>query len=417
MISWMIAFAIHSTLWCSIAWLVLRLRPTTGARVRETIWHTALLASFVTPTISSLTSSPTAWQLPILPAAIAAAERGHGEGVEGEHRGGTALAARHSDGGESAHEDGVVLDSTASTWPSTLGWTWVAIASILVLGYGMRLRALQLRLQRRNQVDDPRVLRTLGRMSQKAGLRTAPELTESDELGSPIAIGMGTRREICVPTRALQELDGEELEALLGHELAHHMRRDALRLNVMNTLQAVFFFQPLFRVAARDLQFAAEEQCDAWAANQLDDRFAMATCLTEVATWVLARDRRMPAPCMGRHRSQLAMRVHRLTDSNQAIGAPSRTWRTISSLAVVIVGSLLAPTVISADAAQEAHNRPSTESHRDGGHGEVKTVRTEHGNRERRSSEHDGEGRSSEHGDRERREEHRSSESREHRWQ
>jgi beta-lactamase regulating signal transducer with metallopeptidase domain len=148
----------------------------------------------------------------------------------------------------------------------------------------------------------------------------------------------------------------------------------------------VFFFQPLFRVAARDIQFAAEEQCDAWAANQLDDRFAMATCLTEVASWVLARDRRMPAPCMGRHRSQLAMRVHRLTDSDQAIGAPSRSWRTISSLAVVVVGSLLAPAVTSADAnaGQEEHSRPTTESHHNREHGDRESARDEHGARERR---------------------------------
>lgn len=394
MISWMIAFAIHSTLWCGLAWLLLRLRPTTRARVRETIWHTALIASFVTPTVSSLTTSPAAWQLQILPTATTAnlgrETLGHEEGREGDHNDGAAMATANS------------------AWPTTVGWVWGSIASILVLGYAMRLRAMHDRLDKRQQVDDPRVLATLSRMSQKAGLAEAPELTESDELGSPIALGIGNQREICVPTRALQELDGEELEALLGHELAHHMRRDALRLNVMNALQAVFFFQPLLRVAARDVQFAAEEQCDAWAANQLNDRFAMATCLTEVATWVLARDRRMPAPCMGRHCSQLAQRVHRLTESDRAIGVPSRSMRAISSFAVVVVGSLLAPTVTSADAnvTQGEHVRPRTESHGRGEGGRREHRSREHGGRD--TSEHGNqERRDSEHGGRERRREHR----------
>ena len=49
---------------------------------------------------------------------------------------------------------------------------------------------------------------------------------------SPVALGVGTRREICVPVRAFHELDEGELRALLGHEVAHHLRvvRDGVEL-------------------------------------------------------------------------------------------------------------------------------------------------------------------------------------------
>ena len=50
------------------------------------------------------------------------------------------------------------------------------------------------------------------------------------------------------------------------------MRRDPLRLALSHLLQAVFFFQPLYRVAHRQLHLAAEEQCDAWGASHLEDR-------------------------------------------------------------------------------------------------------------------------------------------------
>ena len=50
MMEWLIAFLVHSTLWCGLAWLWLCLRPNSHARVRETIWYTAIAASFITPT-------------------------------------------------------------------------------------------------------------------------------------------------------------------------------------------------------------------------------------------------------------------------------------------------------------------------------------------------------------------------------
>ena len=89
-----------------------------------------------------------------------------------------------------------------------------------------------------------------------------------------------------------------------------------MRLLGLNLLQAVFFFQPLFRVACRQLHLAAEEQCDAWGASHLEDRLAMARCLTEVAAWVLPQDRRLLVAGMARRRSQLGVRVERLMDDS-----------------------------------------------------------------------------------------------------
>ena len=62
---WLVAFLVHGTLWCGVAWLFLRLFPKARARVRETIWHTAIAASLITPTVHSLTSPDSAvWRAP-----------------------------------------------------------------------------------------------------------------------------------------------------------------------------------------------------------------------------------------------------------------------------------------------------------------------------------------------------------------
>ena len=231
------------------------------------------------------------------------------------------------------------------TWQGLANWSWLAIAAGLVLCYVGRLEALRRRLRQREIVQDPHASRALEELSRRAGLHKAPRLTESDHLGSPIALGFGERREICVPSRALHELDQGELSALLGHEVAHHLRRDTLRLGVLNTLQAVFFFQPLFRLAGREVHFAAEEQCDDWAAGQLEDRFAMASCLAEVAAWVVRQDRHIPVPCMGRRRSQLEIRVRRLIDEHRALEAPARVWRRLGAAGLLAFAPWLAPAV------------------------------------------------------------------------
>jgi beta-lactamase regulating signal transducer with metallopeptidase domain len=216
-------------------------------------------------------------------------------------------------------------------------------------------------------------------LSGRASLARAPRLTESHTLGSPVALGVGRRREICVPVRALHELDDAQFRALLGHEMAHHARRDTIRLAILNILQAVFFFQPLFRLAARELRLAAEELCDDWAAGQLDDRLAVASCLTEVARWVVSSDRRIPVPCIGRGRSQLKRRVRRMLNEQHSFRATSNRWRLMGGLGLLAMASLLAPAV--APGADEIHDGRALEG--PASSGEHRQSR-EHGLRKRR---------------------------------
>ena len=339
MTAWLVTFLVHGTLWCGIAWLCLRLFPRTHARLRETIWYAALAASFITPTAHSFTSPESAiWRLP-MPSFIAGGEQTHSEGERG-HEGRAASVSMPSV--EEAHGEQTAVNPS---WLASAGTLWVALAGGLLAFYLLRLAKLRRRLLHREPVADPRASHALAALSSRAALDSPPRLTESHDLGSPVALGVGTRREICVPVRAFHELDEGELRALLGHEVAHHLRRDTIRLAILNVLQAVFFFQPLFRLAVREVRLAAEEQCDDWAASQFEDRFAMASCLTEVARWVVRSDRSTPVPCIGRRRSQLELRVRRLLDEHRSLEVPSGVGRRISFVGLLVLAPLFAPVV------------------------------------------------------------------------
>lgn len=360
MIAWLLTFLVHSTLWLGLVWLWTRLRPNTHARLRETIWYTAIVASFVTPTVTMLVSSDSAVWRVTLPASLSSVgEAGHTEA--------DSTAARRSAHAERERAErhdllapATATDTTAPSaseshadWQVIAHCAWLGVGGVLVLFYCWRLEALGRRIGHRVVVEDRRARRTHARLSHRAGLRHTPHLTASDHLGSPIAIGFGRRAEICVPTRAFHELDGDQLSALLAHETAHHGRRDPLRLSALNSLRALFFIQPLLRSAVRAVHLAADEQCDHWASQQVGDRLAMASCLTEVAAWIIPQDRRLPVPGMARRQSQLGLRVNRLMDEDRSLQAPPRLWRGLFSAGLLGLTLWLAPVV--APASEHAH--------------------------------------------------------------
>ena len=376
MTAWLFTFLVHSTIWCGVAWLGLRFFPRTHARTRETIWYTVLAASLITPTVHTLTLPDSAvWRLPV-PALMADGEH-HGEGEAAHGEGGTSVSVPP---GEDTHGDEA---SASPGWLAPAGVLWLAVTTGLLALYLLRMGKLRRRIRDREPVTTPRLSREMAALSGRASLVWAPRLTESHTLGSPVALGVGRRREICVPVRARHELDEAQFRALLGHEMAHHLRRDTIRLAMLNILQAVFFFQPLFRLAARELRLAAEELCDDWAAGQLDDRLAVASCLTEVARWVVPSDRRVPVPCIGRGPSQLKRRVRRMLNEQYSLRASRRAtsnrWRRMGALGLLALASLFAPAV--APGADEIHDGRALE-----GPASAREHRQsrEHGLRERR---------------------------------
>jgi len=102
-------------------------------------------------------------------------------------------------------------------------------------------------------------------------------------LNSPILIGDS---EICLPTKAIQNLDDTQMEGMIAHELAHIARKDYYWTFGITLLNSIFFFQPLNRLAIKEIKNTNELLCDAWAANLTGDNLALAKCLLTVAEWV-----------------------------------------------------------------------------------------------------------------------------------
>jgi len=195
-------------------------------------------------------------------------------------------------------------------------------------------------LRNRSEVTDGPALDALAALCRRAGVRGRVRLSTSPTLPGPITLGI-LRREICLPERALAALSAAQVRAMLAHELAHVVRRDALRFHALAFLERVFFFQPLNRVARRRLHETAEILCDDLAVRWTDHRLALASCLTEIARWMVGGRRVLPAPGMAHSRSRLGQRVERLLDDRRS-PRPERRHRWFPPLATVLVGVVVA---------------------------------------------------------------------------
>jgi len=346
-LSWVLTYAVHSTLLLGLAWLATHLLSGERLRAQERIWKIALVGGLFTASLQlALDVDPALGRLDLgAPEEVAAAS-------------------------ETVRQvPGVLTGAAAGTLePAELELSWQRmLLGVWALGgtLGLALlifawRRIADRLAGRRRVRRGPVLEILNRLAEQAGLRRPPRLTASHRLRSPATVGIFAPQ-ICVPYRALFSLPPDQQEALLAHELAHILRRDPLWFLVCRVIERALFFQPLNSVAMRELQEIAEFLADDWAVQQTRKEVPLARCLTEVATWVLDLRPVIAVVPMAARSSRLAARIARLLDEKRI---PQDHDRRPSALAwpaaAIFSGLLLLPGAARLGRADEQPARPAS---------------------------------------------------------
>lgn len=309
MLSWLATYVLHSTLLMGAAWLATRGGPLATSTARDAVWKIASTGALLTATLQLVLPArgfAVEWE------AVPAIDAGASQTVEPVVPGGgatpTATGGPVGTGLEPAPPDlrtgssstvrpplGSLPPEAATTllpehgeprtvsWPTSLLAGWLAIAAAFLSRHAYRHRRFNRRLGSRREVIQGPPRETLDGLLRQAGLDRRVRLTTTSTVTSPVAL---VGNEICIPQRALEDLDSRALRALLAHELAHLERRDPLWIEIVAGLESLLFFQPLHRVGRHELRSAAEEECDAWAARLTGERHALARCLIEVAGWM-----------------------------------------------------------------------------------------------------------------------------------
>ncbi len=337
--SWLLTYAVHSSLLLGLAWVGHRwlVRPA----VREALWKTALVGGLATATLqpTGFGTGTATLSVGAPTAPPAAVDRGS-PGLLSRERSPQPLEGAAGD---------VAPESPSNGW-ADLDWPmagilvslWSAIAGTLVLGFGFRRWQLARRLGKRVPVHGHPAVEELAQLAREAGMSRSVVLTVCDRLSSPIVVGFS---EVSVPTIALRELDGQQRRSMLAHELAHLIRFDPAWLSVAVLLERVFFFQPLNRLARRRIQADAEFLCDAWAAEKAGSGVILAKCLVKVAEWIDAAPRPIPIAGMAEERSQLVDRVRHLVEEGTVMPKPRRRLIVAGVAGLLLVTAFVAPKV------------------------------------------------------------------------
>ena len=274
-VSWLLNYALHSTLLIGAALLITKLIPERSARVREVLLTLALLGGIVTATIQLETNS-SAWV--VRQGSVKSLVRFAGEATASD------AESRDAEAVLPANMDPDVLAPAVAqqevSWVDMLAISWLAGVVILGAVYLAKWWFFLKDLEERRPVENRPLLELLEEVKHRAGMRRDIRLSISERTSNLMAIGFS---EICLPERLLDDLEEDEIRSILAHELAHLWRFDPLRLIVMSVISILFFLQPLNLVAARKLRAEAEFLADEWAVSQTGKPTSMASSLLKAA--------------------------------------------------------------------------------------------------------------------------------------
>jgi len=321
----LISFVLKSFLVAGVALGLLRLLRDRSASERNLVAHCGLLALLVLP-VGSMILPQLVVQQPVLAAAQPALSPAAGEAA-------APLAATASTGPVAAAAAEPAF-SALDLWPLLYGLPAAALLIVLILAV---LRLLALRAKASVLVE-PTWLTALAHAQRRMDFKHGTALLTSRELHSPIS--WGVLRPIILLNEEALEATGEA-EAIIAHELAHVRGLDWAKLLLARIVTAIFWFNPLAWMLAREAHQLREETAD-------DAVLASDVPGTDYAQLLVGVARHdCKGLLLGAHgvapsKSSLARRVRRVLDSSLPRTPAARSFAAGMALGVVGTAAPLA---------------------------------------------------------------------------
>jgi beta-lactamase regulating signal transducer with metallopeptidase domain len=321
----------------ALAWIGARLAFRRSASTRYAVWAAGFIAAFALPIATGLLPS---WHLAVLPppeVAPAAVSRPLDTQLlpPPPLSDRTTLGSRN--GAPSTPATAVAAPERSTT---PLPWAliaWAAIAAGLILRYVASLLAVRWMTRHAQPLEDRRWRDALDIASAMLGLTRTPRLLASTGVAVPFTCGL-LRPVLVVPSSALA-WDDERIHVVLLHELAHVVRRDCLLQAVSHIVCALYWFNPLAWLGARQLRAERERACDDLVLASGTAGAAYAQHLLDIAraATVDARPRLASAALAMARPSELEGRLLAILDPrrSRARAAQGVLWQ-VACLAVVV---------------------------------------------------------------------------------
>ncbi len=337
----LIGLAWKSALIAGLTLALLRLARTRSAGERSLVAHVGLLALLVLPLATLVLPLwqplPASWVAETAPATNVITETG-GSAVDP-----VPAAASVPVAVDTAGSPPISLSVVADLAP------FLYLVPLALL-FGVMLLAVLRLFAMRGRADilvERSWLSALAEAQRRMGFKHGTALLVSDELRSPISWGL-LRSTIVLSPKAVQAVG--EAEAIIAHELAHIARLDWAKLLASRVACAVFWFNPLVWMLARESHQLREEAADDAVLMADIDGPDYATLLVGAAR----HDNKaalMAAHGVAPSHGSLKRRITRVLDASLKRGPASASWVLMS---LVVLAGVTAPlAAFSATAAEE----------------------------------------------------------------
>ncbi|MGE0192755.1 MAG: M56 family metallopeptidase [Planctomycetota bacterium] len=344
--AWLATWWLHATVLASGGWLVLRHARELSPRVEQALvvfvlvapWLTASMAAGAQVADEAPASVPVASEGALAPPVLA--ERP----VKGASPRPTPRTSRTFEAAPSSPVPRIAPEAAAApTATRTRPLAPAAAAAILrallgasglVVLVGIvrdRRAARALRALDHQPLDEPLATLAHGLVARVGGAAHRVRWAQTDDLPTPLTHGV--RMPLVLVPRRAAELPSDEQLALLAHELAHVVRRDALRAHLVRAAARLALLVPFASAVARRWSPAVERAADDVAAAWTGNRRALASCLVRVSGWHDARRMPLAATAMADRPPHLQVRVERL------LASPVRGAGALTVLILVSAGA------------------------------------------------------------------------------
>ncbi|MFI4850162.1 MAG: M56 family metallopeptidase [Gimesia chilikensis] len=179
------------------------------------------------------------------------------------------------------------------TWTTSLFLIWAVGTLVCCFIAALRIFRFQ-RLLKLARPASAALQQRAGVLGTRIGLESAPQVVLLPGAISPLLWAFCCRAQIILPERLLAELDEEEQDTLLLHELAHYRRGDHWVRLIELVTTALYWWYPVVWWVRREIRLTEEACCDAWVIQTIPDkRRAYAEVLVK-ATGFVSQAQRIP---------------------------------------------------------------------------------------------------------------------------
>ena len=141
---------------------------------------------------------------------------------------------------------------------------WITGSGIFLLKLAIKYRKLTKLLERISVIKDERAECILTTILSKNEKR--PELMKTSAIKFPCCVGVFHKR-ILLPTK---EYSDEELYYIILHEYIHLKNNDVLTKLLINSVCALYWWNPLVYLLRKDMQQSLEIRCDGQVSKKMD---------------------------------------------------------------------------------------------------------------------------------------------------